>query len=180
MSLNIPFTRETMMLITDSVNCAGCGKCCREPTAFSGGHTALWPEELPALARLKGVALEQFRRDWIIPSSLSKDPDRRGGVDRTLEMRCDPCPFYKPGLFNCSIHSQRPMACRLYPVDIPDENRNLTVQIGCPEAFRIARQALWTIRRYGMASSEEKRAYLEAVVKAIRGRTWGSHHPCQE
>ena len=68
---------------------------------------------------------------------IKVSPDRQGQIMMPL-----PCKFFKKG--QCSIYSDRPAACRLYPVQVGGSGngasgRNIVIGLDsyCPESMRI-------------------------------------------
>jgi Fe-S-cluster containining protein len=106
--------------------CAGCGACCRQLVALA-------PSEARALARLVDTMPEPRRT--IVRQRFDAALQRLGDlIDRmptgTAEERTElsfeyfrlgiACPFLEEE--SCSIHPDRPMACREYLVSSPAEN----------------------------------------------------------
>jgi len=85
----------------ETFKCQQCGKCCREATA----GTVITKEEVKRLADLKHQSRKLFRSLYIF---------ERG--DKLCMQQ--PCQFLvvlqgKPG---CSIYTQRPRVCRIFPL----------------------------------------------------------------
>jgi len=131
----------------------GCGACCRQLVPVS-------PVEAQAIRRLVGslpeararevrarfAAIERRLEQANMVSPLS-DPAARGGTtDRSLSVRYFalgmPCPFLENE--SCSIHPQRPLACREYLVTSPaahcsDPEQSGVVPVAIPKLSVAAR-----------------------------------------
>lgn len=111
-----------------AISCrAGCGACCRQLVPVA-------PAEARALARLV-EALPEPRRATVrarfddaletlnglgILDRLDQDPDSRRAVGMDYFRAGVACPFLEDEA--CSIHSDRPLACREYLVTSPPEH----------------------------------------------------------
>ncbi len=118
----------------ESISCkAGCGACCNQPVPlaeFEAYHIAELVENLPEPRRtiIKNKFAEACRQlekiDWFnrmenaANSPVQKDETRNLGLEYFYENI--PCPFLEEQ--SCSIHPQRPLACREYLVTSPAEN----------------------------------------------------------
>ena len=79
-----------------SYACRRCGKCCIDKTI------QINPYETARLARRLGETTAQFRERWTDQGvALKRDDENR-------------CIFY--GEAGCSVHSDRPLVCRLFPL----------------------------------------------------------------
>jgi uncharacterized protein len=81
-----------------SFDCAACGKCCRDK------RITLFPYEIARLAAACGTATGLV---------IEKYTDENGTV-LLMRENDDCCVFLQNG--RCSVHSGRPLSCRLYPL----------------------------------------------------------------
>ena len=124
----------------EPISCkAGCGACCRQPvpiTEVEVHHIAKLVEEMPeprrsAVRQRFADAMEHFERiDWF--DRLEAAGDGRPGEEvgsareRRVELALEyfreavACPFLEDE--SCSIHPDRPLACREYVVTSPADN----------------------------------------------------------
>ncbi len=78
--------------------CHACSRCCH------GKVIQVNPYEIARLARSRGVSTSEFQRKWT--------EDGKGTVlARTAD---DTCVFLGSG--GCTVHADRPLVCRLYPL----------------------------------------------------------------
>ena len=78
--------------------CGRCLRCCRDK------HIQLNPYEVARLARLKGETTTAFRETWT-----------EGGAGLALSRTADgACVFL--GSTGCTVHPDRPLVCRVYPL----------------------------------------------------------------
>ncbi len=118
---------------------AGCGACCRQPVPISETEVyqiAELVESIPEPRRSEikkkfAEGIEHFqKKDWfsrmnaLNDAGPSKEMDVavREGIDLVMEYFYEgiPCPFLENE--SCSIHQNRPIACREYLVTTPAEN----------------------------------------------------------
>lgn len=111
------------------VSCrAGCGACCRQLVPLS-------PSEARALARLVDAlpeprraairsrfeeALRQLDAAGLLGRMGTRTPEERTELGKAYFEQAIACPFLEAE--SCSIHPDRPMACREYLVTSPAEN----------------------------------------------------------
>lgn len=87
--------------------CKACGRCCQHKIIQVN------PYEVARLARLKGMTSAEFR--------AAHTENGQGAILRRTE-DTDTCVFF--GEHGCSVHAERPLVCRLYPLGrivSPDE-----------------------------------------------------------
>jgi len=79
----------------ENFKCERCGKCCEE-----GVGVALWPHEFHRLKKLDKNIYKHitFINNW-----------------HALKL---PCVFYNRKKHKCKIYDQRPIACRMFPLEI--------------------------------------------------------------
>ena len=125
---------EALVGENESISCqAGCGACCSQPVPlaeFEAYQITELVENLPeprrtAIKQKFADACDQLEKiDWFnrmenaFKSTSSKDETRKLGLEYFQENI--PCPFLEDQ--SCSIHPQRPLACREYLVTSPAEN----------------------------------------------------------
>lgn len=108
--------------------CAGCGACCRQLVPLA-------PSEARALARLVDAmpeprrttirgrfeaALAQLEAAGLLSRMGTRTPEERSALGKAYFQQGIACPFLEDE--SCSIHPDRPMACREYLVTSPAEN----------------------------------------------------------
>jgi len=117
----------------DPFTCTRCGLCCHYPPPPAPGETpvekkiCVYPEEARVLERIageRGVSL-RLLEDLVMPDVQNKHI--LVGRYQILPDERNACPFYAedpdpvmPGkmLAQCSIHADRPLACRAYPLAV--------------------------------------------------------------
>ena len=107
---------------------AGCGACCRQLVPLS-------PSEARALARLVDTlpeprrstirsrfdeALHKLEVAGLLSRMGTRTPEERSALGKAYFQQGIACPFLENE--SCSIHPDRPMACREYLVTSPAEN----------------------------------------------------------
>jgi Fe-S-cluster containining protein len=149
--LPVSMSLETLVMLLAQVNCAGCdAKCCREGTP--GGAIELAPGEYKIMIQKYG---EQ---------GFTTAPPNGGIIQ--------PCRFLQRN--QCTIYSERPMACMLFPMQLHGglaTSRGapmveaLSVASSCPEGRRIAKavyKATYMLKqKYWSIPSEELKKMLE-------------------
>jgi Fe-S-cluster containining protein len=112
-----------------SISCkAGCGACCRQLVALTAAEAARLPTLIAGLDdahRRRVLARFEDARARLTASGLwdrldSRDalsPDQRHHLSARYFLQDIACPFLEEE--SCSIHPQRPLACRQYLVSSP-------------------------------------------------------------
>jgi Fe-S-cluster containining protein len=117
--------------MTTRFSCTGCGKCCTDH------HVPLTLDEARAWAEDGGqimVLLEAFLHDGAGPKSLRLEPGQQEHARRrSLPVLCGTAPAYVSITFaahtvgrcrnlqednRCAIYTERPLVCRIYPMEI--------------------------------------------------------------
>lgn len=117
------FVKQTIFfLILAGLKCDTCnGRCCTSPPHKKKlGYIALMPSEYNVL-KAKGIAMQITMR-------------HRDG--RELPSMSYPCVFLANG--RCSVYEDRPLICRMYPVQFNEEG--LAIDSSCPEGIRILKR----------------------------------------
>ena len=122
----------------EPISCkAGCGACCRQPVPISEVEARqiaelveAMPEPRRSVVRKRFAdAVEHFERvGWFdrLDASIGKSPETSGKGETKVELALEyfhegiACPFLEDE--SCSIHPDRPLACREYVVTSPAEN----------------------------------------------------------
>jgi Fe-S-cluster containining protein len=83
--------------VSGEIECRECGNCCKvfRPT--------LTPKDISRLARCLKIPEEDFKREYLV--------GYRSGKEHAFNLT--PCPFLVDNA--CTVYSDRPDACRLYP-----------------------------------------------------------------
>ncbi|MBA2482217.1 MAG: YkgJ family cysteine cluster protein [Planctomycetes bacterium] len=84
--------------------------CTRSGTCCHGKHVWLNPWELACLARARGIEPAEARRSFTVDGGTRLRFDGPPGWKNSPA-----CSQYDPAV-GCTIHEQRPLACRLYPL----------------------------------------------------------------
>ena len=133
----IPFTQrasfDTASIILSQIKCDKCDAlCCR--VAPNGEPLGITKDEYIAFA-------DKFGESKLKSLGIKLD-----GVVGSIPI---PCPFLKSDM--CTIYSDRPLVCILYPLDTggTDDEGNILISVAshCPEARRIARDILISFYR---------------------------------
>lgn len=130
-SLSVPYTALTVAAFFGLFKCQRCGDCCKGKGDGDIGGIALLPNEVKALAELRGVSRRKFKDEHTYLR----------GNERLMEY---PCLFYDSVEHSCTIYSNRPIVCRLYPLAPPYCDPSLPLQPllsicgDCKEAKRLA------------------------------------------
>lgn len=114
------------------VSCkAGCGACCRQPVPLAQPEAFEIAELVAGLPerrrtevtkRFEEACARLIESGWFERLDASADMDDKGRAEVIAEYfkHGIPCPFLEEE--SCSIHEQRPLACREYLVTSPAEN----------------------------------------------------------
>ena len=124
----------TKLTLTDNqpLTCTRSGTCCY------GKTVRLNPWELACLAEAKGLTPREFRDQYCDFGGIQLR--FVGAPDRNQQPACSQ---YVP-FFGCSVHSGRPLACRLYPLGRQRQGEQLCYMYqgsdfpclqGCPEVL---------------------------------------------
>lgn len=138
-----PLTVAVMQQFWADYRCDRCGKCCLGELAPADIGLMLIDFELQELAKIKQIPVEEFK-------------DRFTVIRNGKLILKYPCPFYDKNISGCGIYTERPIVCRLYPINLPvkangyhpevDGTYLLTVDSCCPEARKVAIKWLKGIR----------------------------------
>jgi uncharacterized protein len=113
------FETSTARLEQFGYICNSCNRCCYDK------DIQLNPYEIARLARRLGLSATQFREAWTKDSAGTRLQQTRTGA----------CAFL--GTEGCTVHSDRPLVCRLYPLGRhvgPDHSERFTLLDGHPES----------------------------------------------
>jgi len=156
----------TKLTLTDNLplTCSRSGTCCHGKTVW------LNPWELACLAEAKGLTARAFRDRYCDLGGIQLRFDGAPG------WRQQPaCSQYVPDL-GCSVHSGRPLACRLYPLGRQRQGEELyylyqgsdfPCMEGCPEVLDLPRMNVaayieaQAAKRFEVAQDE----YLELMQR---------------
>ena len=107
----------------------GCGACCRQPVPLAElevYHIAAMVDSLPEprrteiRTRFKNAVTHFQNMGWFARLEECEEEDALKDVVFTYFLQGVPCPFLEDEA--CSIHDDRPIACREYLVTSPKEN----------------------------------------------------------
>lgn len=123
--LGVPALPQTIQAFFRVFKCRRCGRCCKERTLTG---IALSPEDIENLATELGTSKRKVKDLY----TFTRDGHR---------FLQGPCSFHtEPSA--CSVHGNRPIACRLYPVNMPVRAPTgaymLAVDSFCEEGCRVA------------------------------------------
>jgi len=113
------------------IRCRRCGRCC------VGTEMELLPVDIERIMRL-GYKLDHFAR-------LD---------DEFVRLKCvnGHCVFYNPNTRACTIYEYRPIGCRLYPLQLSDNE--IIVDPECPAANTVPRTEIERLAPYVYAFVE--------------------------
>jgi Fe-S-cluster containining protein len=165
----------------EKISCKkGCGACCRQLVPISATEARRIRDlvnEMPEPRRSQIVArFEAARRRLdeagllgrlMEPDKITEDETRSLGLD--YFSKGIPCPFLEDE--SCSIHADRPIACREYLVTTPAENcaHPTAETVHCVKMTVMASSAL---RRMTMRGPED-----DTWVPLILAPSWAEAHP---
>lgn len=169
----------------ERISCrAGCGACCRQlvpiaPTEARGIAElveALPPERREAVrARFDQIAARLaeagLREELSVPERIDEDGRRRIAL-KYFGLK-EACPFLVDE--SCSIHAERPLACREYLVTSPAE-ACASPSPGSVKMVRVA-GSVWAALARVEASPESPRATWVPLSLAL---SWAASHPATE
>lgn len=126
------------------VNCKGCTVCCE-----SGGMVYVRNDEIP---RLKNLNVPLVTIDGI--SFIKRLPDGS-------------CPMLDRQRNNCSIYEDRPLCCRLFPLDVLERNGRLTWAVSneCPDDRRLFARLQGRDSRLGFGTVSLMASMLDDSLK---------------
>ncbi len=84
--------------------------CSRKGTCCFGKQVVLNPWEIATLSETKGMSVDEFTTQYCELGGI-----KLGFDGKTMFNGNNSCNLYVDG-FGCSLHSGRPLACRLYPI----------------------------------------------------------------
>ncbi len=110
----------------DRYICLKCGRCCHEVKGSEDDPTykriPLYPEEAD---RLEAIAKERNIPLHIIEDVVFPDSKNQRVLVLTWRILLDNdeqvCPFHDPAV-GCTIHDQKPLACKAYPLALKSED----------------------------------------------------------
>jgi uncharacterized protein len=157
---------KTVLTLTDDLplTCSRSGTCCH------GKTVRLNPWELACMAEAKGLTPRAFRDRYCDLGGIQLRFDGAPGWRRQPA-----CSQYAPDL-GCSVHSGRPLACRLYPLGRQRQGEELyylyqgsdfPCREGCPEVLDLPRLSVaayieaQAAKRFEVAQDE----YLELMQR---------------
>lgn len=162
-NLYYPMTASVIQQFWQDYHCDRCGRCCTGELFPSEVGLILTNVEIKRLAGIKQISIEEFT-------------DRFTVMKKGRLLMKYPCPFI-PG---CSIYQDRPMVCRLYPINLPFKINNshpkidgtyvLTVDSYCPEARKVAIKWIKTMRdAYTSLMAMSTDEYTDIENKVLAG-----------
>ena len=131
-SLNVPIPckAETIFELVSSAECRQCGRCCRpNPLNPASPGIEVFKEELETLAEHVDTpyqALESRTKmgKWV--------PHPFGWTNLTSTRWMPlPCPFYDEEKQLCSVHTARPLVCKIHPVIFTGEIDTVSIKLNC-------------------------------------------------
>lgn len=147
-SLNVPIpcTPDDIFNLLSSAECRKCGKCCQpNPLNPDSPGIEVFKEEIEAIAEFLHVPPAMIETQ----SQMGKwvpHPFGWTGLSSTRWLP-QPCPFYNQETRLCSVHSVRPIVCKIHPVIFTGEHDSISIKLYCDygkdlikKAYEIAKQ----------------------------------------
>ena len=156
--------KSNKLKMSDSLplTCSRTGTCCH------GKKVNLNPWELANLAHAKGLSTEEFRDKFCDFGGILLKFNGKPGWKNL-----NSCSQYVEG-FGCSVHSGRPLACRLYPLGRQKQSEKIDYIFqgdefpcleGCPEVLELPKMTVATYIKDQNATEYEEAEdlYLELM-----------------
>ncbi|MFN3329778.1 MAG: YkgJ family cysteine cluster protein, partial [Pyrinomonadaceae bacterium] len=167
----------------EKISCKkGCGACCRQPVPISETEAleiAYIVEHLPSKKREKiekrfSEAVEHFRKiNWFEKlENTATAPETLQAVVLEYFHEGIPCPFLENE--SCSIHQNRPLACREYLVTSPAENCSK------PSAQSVKRVELLFLPSKILMRIESREKKRFPFIPLIRALEWAKENKNRE
>ena len=130
LTVSIPCTPEDLFDLTSTSECRRCGKCCQpNPLNPESPGIEIFREELSAIADYLHVPYESLEQKTN-PGKYVPHPFRWTGLSETRWMPL-PCLFYDTENNTCTVHSVRPVVCRIHPVIFTGYIDNVSIKLNC-------------------------------------------------
>ena len=131
-SLNVPIRcdADTIFELVASAECRQCGKCCQpNPLNPDSPGIEVFKEELEALAEHVNTAYQDIESQ----TKMGKWVPHPFGWTNLTSTRWMPlpCPFYNHEKQLCSVHTARPLVCKIHPVIFTGEINNVSIKLNC-------------------------------------------------
>lgn len=166
----------------ETVSCTkGCGACCRQPVPISEievyqiaelVETMPEPNRSKVKKRFADACRHLHEIDWFdrMDNFLKFNATQRQSLAMEYFNQNIACPFLEDE--SCSIHLDRPLACREYLVTTPAENcANPTAETVTP--VKVLFKLSDVIRKVGLTENMKKQNF----VMMIRSLEWAENHP---
>ncbi len=144
-SLNVPIpcTPEALFELVNSAECRKCGKCCQpNPLNPDSPGIEVFKEEITAIAEFLHIPETAINNQ----SQMGKWVPHPFGWTNLSSTRWlpQPCPFYNQETKQCTVHSVRPVVCRIHPVIFTGEINSVSIKLYCDYGKDLLKKALQT------------------------------------
>ena len=130
LTVSIPCTPEYLFELTSTSECRQCGKCCQpNPLNPDSPGIEIFREELRAIADHLHVPYEIMEQKTN-PGKFVPHPFQWTGLSETRWMP-QPCLFYDHETNKCTVHSVRPVVCRIHPIIFTGYIDNVSIKLNC-------------------------------------------------
>jgi len=144
-SLNVPIpcNPDAIFELVNSAECRKCGKCCQpNPLNPDSPGIEVFKEEITAIAEF----LHLPDTTIINQSQMGKWVPHPFGWTNLSSTRWlpQPCPFYNQETSRCTIHSVRPIVCKIHPVIFTGEIDSVSIKLYCDYGKDLVKNAFKT------------------------------------
>ncbi len=141
-SLNIPIpcTPDDIFSLLSSSECRKCGKCCQpNPLNPDSPGIEVFKEEIEAIATFLHIPADAIEKQ----SQMGKWVPHPFGWTNLSSTRWlpQPCPLFNAETNQCSVHSVRPVVCKIHPVIFTGEHNSISIKLYCDYGKDLIKQA---------------------------------------
>ena len=137
------YAGDKKICITPSAECRKCGKCCQpNPLNPDSPGIEVFKEEITAIAEFLHIPETAINNQ----SQMGKWVPHPFGWTNLSSTRWlpQPCPFYNQETKQCTVHSVRPVVCRIHPVIFTGEINSVSIKLYCDYGKDLLKKALQT------------------------------------
>ncbi len=135
-------------------------------TACCGGiKIILTPYDILQLTKRLGIAAHEFLNKYSVPTYLEKTD--MPGVMIKLREEDNKCPFVTPD--GCTVYTDRPTACRYYPVGMADFHEGGSRDVDGKEIESVKEKFFFTVREDHCKGFEEDKEWTIREWRADQG-----------
>lgn len=155
LTVSMPCTPQNLFELVSSSECGQCGRCCQpNPLNPASPGIEVFKEELTAIAEFLNVPYEILEQQTKMGKYVPH-PFGWTGLSSTRWLPL-PCPFYDNESKRCSVHSVRPVVCRIHPVIFTGEPSEISIKLNCEYGRELI------VRAYAWAKKNDP--YLEIIL----------------